>query len=204
MRIAEVAPLCLEQAARAFEQSDWNFTSAKTNGGLHSIHPYPAKFIPQIPGQLLDIFHRFSPGPVLDPFCGSGTTLLECQARGIPSVGIDLNPIATLIASVKLTPPRERIGPIADALAVAAKQEKAELLDIPRLLHWFSPEASQALTNLVFKLRKMAPGATLNALKVALSRIIVVRVSKQDSDTRYAAVGPGSALSGSKWNRQME
>ena len=92
----------LEAAVRRFENRDWTFADAKTNGGVHSIHPYPARFIPQIPGTLLDTFHHVTGGAVLDPFCGSGTTLVECSARGIPSVGVDINHIAVLVASVKV------------------------------------------------------------------------------------------------------
>jgi hypothetical protein len=38
---------------------------------------------------------------VLDPFCGAGTTLVQCKKHGIPSVGIDANPICTLASNVK-------------------------------------------------------------------------------------------------------
>jgi len=38
---------------------------------------------------------------VLDPFCGAGTTLVQCKKRGIRSVGIDANPICTLASQVK-------------------------------------------------------------------------------------------------------
>ena len=38
---------------------------------------------------------------VLDPFCGAGTTLVQCKKRGIPSVGIDANPVCTLASQVK-------------------------------------------------------------------------------------------------------
>jgi len=38
---------------------------------------------------------------VLDPFCGSGTTLVECQQLGIPAVGIDANPVCVLASRVK-------------------------------------------------------------------------------------------------------
>lgn len=40
-------------------------------------------------------------GGVLDPFCGCGTTLLECSRQNVNSKGIDLNPLATFVARVK-------------------------------------------------------------------------------------------------------
>jgi len=42
-------------------------------------------------------------GPVLDPFCGSGTTLLCCKERSLPSYGTDVNPIALTAARAKTT-----------------------------------------------------------------------------------------------------
>ena len=101
--IAGVEPL--DQATKArlelIAGADWHFADAKTQTGVLSIHPYPAKFIPQIPRQLIE-FLADGPGVrVFDPFCGSGTTLVEAQAAGLPSIGVDLNPIATLIAGSK-------------------------------------------------------------------------------------------------------
>ena len=64
---------------------------------------YPAKFIPEIPRQLIELFHPGDTSGVLDPFCGSGTTLVETIDAGLDAWGIDLNPLACLIAKVKTT-----------------------------------------------------------------------------------------------------
>ncbi|EJR2729351.1 site-specific DNA-methyltransferase, partial [Salmonella enterica subsp. enterica] len=79
---------------------DWDFSESNNKDGLHSIHPYPAKFIPEIPEQLI---RELKPkkGVILDPFCGSGTTMSVSQKMGYESIGIDLNPIACLISRVK-------------------------------------------------------------------------------------------------------
>lgn len=70
----------------------------------HLIHPYPAKILRQIPA-LFAASNRFSqPGQaILDPFAGSGTVLLEAQLAGRSAIGIDINPLAALIATVKTT-----------------------------------------------------------------------------------------------------
>ena len=178
----------LRTALDQFQSIDWTFEQAKTNFGLHSIHPYPARFVPQIPRNLIQLFQPVANGPVLDPFCGSGTTLVESQAQGIASFGIDLNPIAALISNVKTNPPHQDIGPTASRLAVVAKVSTDDTFpNIPRLAHWFSHGATLALAKLTGVLRDVSDPVAHDALRVALSRIIV-RVSRQDSDTRYAAV----------------
>src|ERR1700689_4489311 len=85
----------------ALDAVQWNFADRTRHSDLESIHPYPAKFIPDLPGTIIDLLSVQPNTVVLDPFVGSGTTLVECQRRGIASVGIDLNPIACLIARVK-------------------------------------------------------------------------------------------------------
>ncbi len=178
----------LHAALDQFHSVDWTFAQDKTNVGLHSIHPYPARFVPQIPRNLIRLFQPVVNGPVLDPFCGSGTTLVESQARGIPSFGIDVNPIAALISTVKTNPPRQDISSIAVRLASAAEAATdGTAPTIPRLAHWFSPGAILALAKLTRVLSEITEPRVHDALRVALSRIIV-RVSRQDSDTRYAAV----------------
>ncbi len=178
----------LWEALNQFKRIDWTFADAKTNTGLHGIHPYPAKFVPQIPQHLLELFHPVVRAPVLDPFCGSGTTLVECQALGIPSFGIDLNPVAVLVSKVKTDPPDREIVTAATQIAETASAITGDALpDIPRLDHWFTSGAATALTKLIRVLAELSDGRVQNALLVALSRIIV-RVSRQDSDTRYAAV----------------
>ncbi|MGD0744429.1 MAG: DNA methyltransferase, partial [Verrucomicrobiota bacterium] len=56
----------------------------------HLVREYIAKFG-------LDLHHR-----VLDPFCGTGTTLVECQKLGIPAVGLESNPVACFASQTKL------------------------------------------------------------------------------------------------------
>ncbi|MDO8551417.1 MAG: DNA methyltransferase [bacterium] len=65
---------------------------------VHRLHPYMGKFIPQ----LVEIFLRkYQPKLVYDPFCGSGTTLVEANALGIDSIGTDISVFNTLLSKVK-------------------------------------------------------------------------------------------------------
>ena len=68
---------------------------------VHRLHPYLGKFIPQ----LVEIFLRkyFRPGDiVLDPFCGSGTTLVQANELGINSIGYDISEFNILLCKAKL------------------------------------------------------------------------------------------------------
>lgn len=67
----------------------------------HGIHEYKGKFNPQIVRAILNICGCSRNATVLDPFCGSGTSLLEAQLQGCKAYGIDINPMAVFIAGVK-------------------------------------------------------------------------------------------------------
>lgn len=71
----------------------------------HGIHYYKAKFFPRMARAMLNITagnqHR-SDLTVLDPFVGSGTTLLEASQLGMSNTGIDIDPLSVLISQKKL------------------------------------------------------------------------------------------------------
>ena len=68
---------------------------------VHRLHPYLGKFIPQLVGYFLSRY--FEPGQtVLDPFSGSGTTLVEASERGINSVGVEISEFNVMVSRVKL------------------------------------------------------------------------------------------------------
>jgi len=66
----------------------------------HGFHAYPARMHPATARHLVALAPRPDAG-VLDPFCGSGTTLVEARLRGLRALGGDLNPLAVLIARAK-------------------------------------------------------------------------------------------------------
>lgn len=177
--------------AKAFHSVDWNFADAPVNKGIHAIHPYPAKFIPQIPRQLIELFHPRDSSVVLDPFCGSGTTLVETIDLGLDAWGIDLNPLACLITRVKTTPLASGFGPVVKRVICKARErlsrDDVKVPPIPRLDHWFKPDIQKALAALIEEINLEQQPSFLEALHVALSSIIV-RVSNQESNTRYAAI----------------
>src|SRR5688572_125646 len=73
------------------ERVDWDFAGEYSESLFSSIHWHPSRFASQIPATLIGLLSL--PGEsVLDPFVGSGTTLVEAQRLNRPSIGVDLNP----------------------------------------------------------------------------------------------------------------
>jgi hypothetical protein len=111
--------------ALSFEQ----YKESETTKHVHRLHPYKGKFIPQLVEYFLDShtdhFKKetfFRPGDiVLDPFCGSGTTLVQANELGIHAIGIDISAFNALISNIKtqdvdFTDLQHRINEIAIAL----------------------------------------------------------------------------------------
>lgn len=86
------------------------YKEAERTKHVHRLHPYKGKFIPQLVEYFLDehtdefkkeIF--FKPGDiVLDPFCGSGTTLVQANELGMHAIGIDISAFNVMISNVKV------------------------------------------------------------------------------------------------------
>lgn len=129
---------------------------------VHRLHPYLGKYIPQ----LVEIFLRkfFWPGAVVyDPFCGSGTTLVQASEQGIHSVGCDISAFNILLCRAKLQPydSAKAAWEIRDALsrthkAIACCSTRQLTADSPvhlgvdgpagdYLASWFAPKALNEL-----------------------------------------------------------
>lgn len=74
----------------------------RTRYSAHCLHEYRGKFNPQVVRAIGNMLMVQRESWVLDPFCGSGTTLLESVHSGWNSVGIDLNPLGVLVSNAKL------------------------------------------------------------------------------------------------------
>lgn len=73
-----------------------------TRYSVHGLHEYKGKFNPQVVRSLFNVFGIKPGDKILDPFCGSGTTIVEAAHIGIKGIGTDINPLAALIANTKI------------------------------------------------------------------------------------------------------
>lgn len=188
---------CLDRLARL----DWAFADEDTGFLGHDIHPYPAKFIPQLPGNL--IARLSSRGEaVLDPFGGSGTTALEANRLGRRATSVDANPLAALLGRVKTSPldryaalelqglhaslagERTRLSPDP---ATEASRLAAYIPIIPNREKWFADTAVAELALVKSRITGMESELARDVALVAMSRM-VLWASFQDSETRYKSV----------------
>lgn len=84
------------------DRVNWSFPSTGTHeGSIHTLHRFAGNFIPQIPSHLIQILS--SPGEyVLDPFVGSGTTVIEALRLNRNGIGNDRTRACVFIAEAKL------------------------------------------------------------------------------------------------------
>lgn len=87
---------------KIYRDEIWDFRKANTKKYTHCFHQYPAMMIPQVAGKLLDEFSK-NAKLLFDPYCGTGTSFVEANIRGIDAIGTDINPLARLIAKTKTT-----------------------------------------------------------------------------------------------------
>ncbi|MFT3786385.1 MAG: DNA methyltransferase [Tepidisphaeraceae bacterium] len=180
-------------------RTDWAFRDDDTRYLTHDIHPYPAKFIPQIPSHLIAAL-SLRGELVFDPFGGSGTTALEAVRLGRRVVCTDANPVGLLVGRVKTA----RVTPEATTELHAIKNgvlsARADLPPTDRLLSqyashippipnrekWFPDVSCGELALIRERIGRLSTSQARNIALLAMSRI-VLRASLQDSETRYTA-----------------
>ena len=158
----------------------WDYAEDNTRGYTHPIHPYPAMMIPQVAGRLIDMYAK-PKAVVLDPFCGSGSVLLEAFIRGYDSYGIDINPLSLLISKVKTTPInyKQLQNGLENILEKVSTTKKINSPDFFNIDFWFKPRVASKLASLRAAIDLIRDKRIKDFFKVAFS--FTVRAS---SNTR--------------------
>jgi len=148
----------------------------------HLIHPYPAKLLSHIPFFFLANDLLSKPGDiVLDPFCGSGTVLLEARLANRNAYGVDANPLARLVARVKTMPldsgDLSRI--LGQIVSRIPKTPSGPSPDVVNLEHWFYPSTIKKLQCLHEAIGEIPDDASRDFFLVCFS-VCVRKVSLAD------------------------
>lgn len=166
------------------------------NNGLcnftHKFHRFPGKFIPHIPRWAI-IKHLDSKQKkvVLDPFCGSGTTLVESILFGHDAYGIDIDPIARLVSRVKTTPINKSV------LDKCVKNVKSEIKSrkdgifkptIATLNHWFTDQAVKDISVIRDVIEEYKDKPQLYDFLMVCFLSIIRRASNADNQTQKTYV----------------
>lgn len=159
----------------------------------HNFHPYPAKFIPQIPAAILDHYAP-SKSVVLDPFCGSGTVAVEAAIRGHYCIANDINPIASLITKAKtITLGQSDVLQLRRLLQdlTAPRHSDIAAEDLPAFKNrdlWFSKTMLRELAVIRKKVESLEPLSGAAVFADCAFSAIVVKCSNQESETHWRSV----------------
>jgi SAM-dependent methyltransferase len=157
---------------------------------VHGFHSYPARMHPLTARRLVDAFSR-PEEVVLDPFCGSGTVLVEARLAGRAAVGVDANPLATRLSRLKTaaTTPEQRARWIEGAREVAAFADSRRTARAGPTHRYgnadvalFAPHVLLEMDGLRAGLDRIGDLAARSALELVFSAILT-KVSRRESDT---------------------
>lgn len=158
----------------------WSFKDSNTKEYTHCYHTYPAMMIPQIARTLIE---EFSPSQgiqlLLDPYMGSGTSLVEASIKGINAIGTDLNPLARLISKVKTTHYVEKdIQYYLNIIQTYLFEYKEELVEkrnfdnISNYSYWYSEDSLMRLSYISQIINNNTPAELRDFFYTALSEVV--------------------------------
>ena len=157
----------------------WDFRKSDTKEFTHCFHSYPAMMIPQVVRRLLARYGKRN-GWLLDPYCGTGTSLVEASMFGMNAVGCDINPLVRLIASAKtcIAPTRlldQQLNDLKDKIEkglCSTGTDNAPYPDILNMDYWFSEDVASHLAALRKYILSVEMESVRNFLLVAFSETV--------------------------------
>lgn len=182
-----------EAAALAAALRVWPATDAPDDpvrAHVHGFHTYAARMHPVTAARLVEAFAPHG-GRVLDPFCGSGTVLVEGLIRGCDVTGTDLNPLAVWLSRCK-TRPRSateltKLLDEARSCAASADERRRFRLGATRRLdpddvRLFEPHVLMELDSLKAAISRVSDVWVRRDLLLVLSSLLV-KLSRRAGDT---------------------
>jgi DNA modification methylase len=158
-----------------------DFGPRETVAATHGLHAFAAKCPPHLARWAIEEFTRPG-GLVLDPMAGSGTTLVEALVTGRRGMGIEMDPLARLIASAKATPisldELDRQYDRLEHVLLAGGLNHTWRPALPNLEYWFRNDVASDLARLRHAIQLLAqPTAVRRFYWVAFSSLLVARTS---------------------------
>jgi SAM-dependent methyltransferase len=157
----------------------------------HGFHSYAARMHWATPARLIQEL-ELAGKRVLDPFCGSGTTLIEAKVAGCEAFGVDLSPLAVRLSRVKTdtlnVEQRQELLFCANALRIESEelvQARANIrAELPKgEIGWYEPHVLKEMAGLYSRIEALEqPPELCEALRFVFSSL-VVKFSRQRSDT---------------------
>ena len=159
--------------------NEWSFVGANTKEFTHCYHNYPAMMIPQIARRLINDYAPKDTKLIFDPYCGTGTTLVEAKLANINSAGTDLNPLAQLIARSKVKNYNvEKIIKAKDLLSEESFkfsfniQNEVNLYKFKNIEYWFSKNVIKEISFLLNLIKLKLDKNIQDFFLVALSETV--------------------------------
>lgn len=191
--VKEVIPTEIEK------NSILNIVTRDVNTHTHGFHKYPAKFIPHIPKWAIGKYLNGNKDKnILDPFCGSGTTLVEGVLAGYNVIGVDIDPLSAKISKVKTTRVNEKeLNKISSWLVREIKANKKGTFkpDCETIEHWFTKDAIgklSAIRTLINQIPKKFGDSKkandIHDLLLICFSSIIRRVSNADNESQKTYV----------------
>lgn len=182
-------PNNIERRIRDFAalHPDLKFSGDDGRDLAHDIVQYPAMMVPKMQGGLIDCFREHGERiTIVDPFMGSGTILVEAQRRGLRFTGIDINPYAFLIATVKATRlDADELDALLDEIIARIDADRRRALDhdFPGRDKWFREDVARALCRLRRCIQGVSEPAQRRLLWACLGE--TVRVSSNSRTSTF-------------------
>ena len=112
-------PVVLQSSSRSpVSRGDSNRLES-SDRAAHDWYRFVLSFPPHLVREYINRFELGASACVLDPFCGTGTTIVECKKIGIASVGVEAHPMSHFASATKIdwSPDRDKLETIAAAVA---------------------------------------------------------------------------------------